>query len=163
MRTLSTTTTSSGPPATWRLYMLRAGYLLLVVGLGATIWPELLHHPEPWVRMRGIVVCMLAAMSALALLGLRYPLQMLPLLFFEIAWKSIWLLAIAAPAWAQHRMDVANIELENECLVAIVFLIVMPWDYVFQTYLRTIISHWNRSDRPTLNVPKTSGGGVIAH
>jgi hypothetical protein len=125
-------------PRAWRLHMLRAGYLLLVVGLGAAIWPELLHHPQPWAPMRGVVVSMLAAMSALAVLGLRYPLQMLPLLFFEIAWKSIWLLAVAAPAWAAHRMDAATAELAGECLIALVFLIVIPWDHVFETFVRTI-------------------------
>jgi hypothetical protein len=138
MSALAVNPAVSRTPQAWRLHMLRAGYLLLVVGLGATIWPELLHHPQQWTPMRGVVVCMLAAMSALAVLGLRYPLQMLPLLFFEITWKSIWLLAVAAPAWTQHRMDAATTELTSECLIAVVFLIVMPWDYVFQTFVRTI-------------------------
>ncbi len=128
---------SRAPPA-WRLHMLRAGYLLLVVGLGATIWPELLHHPQPWAPMRGVVVSMLAAMSALAVLGLRYPLQMLPLIFFEITWKSIWLLAVAVPAWLAQRMDAATAELAGECLIAILFLIVIPWDHVFETFVRPI-------------------------
>ncbi len=123
-------------PRPWRLHMLRGGYLLLVLGLGAAIWPELLHHPEPWAPQRGVVVSMLAAMSLLAALGLRYPLKMLPLIFFEIAWKAIWLVAIAAPAWAGHRMDAAMAELAAECLMAVVFLIIMPWDYVFQTFVR---------------------------
>jgi hypothetical protein len=127
--------------------MLRAGYLLLVVGLGATIWPELLHHPQPWAHQRAIVVCMLAAMSALAVLGLRYPLQMLPLLFFEMTWKAIWLLAVAATAWAERRMDAATAELACECLIAVVFLIVTPWDYVRDTYLRGIAGPRVRRDR----------------
>lgn len=76
-----------------RLHALRAGYLLLVVGLGLTVWPGVIHHDRPWELMQGVVHCMLAALSALAILGLRYPLQMLPLLFFELAWKTIWLLA----------------------------------------------------------------------
>ena len=64
-----------------RLYALRAGYLLLVVGLGLTIWPGVIHHEKPWTLMQGVVHCMLAAMSALAILGLRYRCGMLPLLF----------------------------------------------------------------------------------
>jgi hypothetical protein len=123
-------------PRPWRLHMLRGGYLLLVVGLGAVIWPELLNHPQPWAPQRGVVVSMLAAMSLLALLGLRHPLKMLPLLFFEVTWKAIWLAAIAAPAWAGHRMDAAMAELAVECLMAVVFLIIMPWDHVFATFVR---------------------------
>jgi hypothetical protein len=36
-------------------------------------------------------------MSLLALLGLRYPVQLLPLLVFESAWMLIWLAAVAVP------------------------------------------------------------------
>jgi hypothetical protein len=52
-------------------------------------------------------VCrVLGAVSALALLGLRYLLLLLPLLFFELAWKSIWLIVVAMPLWsANQQMD----------------------------------------------------------
>jgi hypothetical protein len=39
--------------------------------------------------MRGVVRSVLAAVSLLAVLGIRYPLKMLPLLFFELVWKTI--------------------------------------------------------------------------
>ena len=81
----------------WRLYALRAAYLLLVVGLGIEIWPGIIRHEKPWELMYGVVQCVLAAVSLLALLGLRYPLQMLPLLFFEIVWKS------DVPTAVRHR------------------------------------------------------------
>ena len=48
------------------LYAWRAGYLL-VIGLGLTIWPGMIHHDQPWTPMGGVLHCMLAAMSALAL------------------------------------------------------------------------------------------------
>src|SRR5450432_146192 len=80
-----------------RLYALRATYLLLIVGLGIDVWPGIIHHDKPWGLMLGVVQCVLAAVSLLALLGLRYPLQMLPLLFFEMLWKSIWLIVVAVP------------------------------------------------------------------
>ena len=43
------------------------------------------------------VLCILIAMSVLALLGLRYPQRMLPVLLFEVAWKMIWLAAVVVP------------------------------------------------------------------
>ena len=73
----------------FRLYLLRATYLFIVVGLGFLIWPSLLNPPEHTEHMRGVVRSLLAGVSLLALLGLRYPLQMLPLLLFELVWKSI--------------------------------------------------------------------------
>lgn len=48
--------------------------------------------------MEGVVVCLLAAMSLLAFLGPRYPIRMLPILLFEVAWKEIWIAAVAIPA-----------------------------------------------------------------
>ncbi|WP_158914030.1 hypothetical protein [Caulobacter sp. S45] len=125
-----------------RLYALRAGYLLLVVGLGLTIWPGMIHHERPWTLMQGVVRCMLAAMSALALLGLRYPIQMLPLLFFELAWKSIWLIVVAYPLWSAHRMDPDTLETAYECLIAVVFVIVIPWPYVVAHYLTAPGDRW---------------------
>ncbi len=65
-----------------RLTLLRAGYLLLIVGLGLTIWPSILDLAKSWELTHGVVVSMLGALSLLALVGLRQPLRMLPLLFW---------------------------------------------------------------------------------
>jgi hypothetical protein len=47
--------------------------------------------------MEGVVACLLTAMSLLAFLGLRYPVRTLPILLFEVAWKAIWIAAVAVP------------------------------------------------------------------
>lgn len=65
--------------SSFRLY-LRALYLLMAVGLGLTIWPQVIHHP---ITMRGSTSSLPAAVSVLAVLGIRYPLQMLPLLLLR--------------------------------------------------------------------------------
>jgi hypothetical protein len=121
--------------STVRLYLLRAAYLLLVVGLGSTIWPAILHHAKSWELMHGVVICMLGAMSALAVLGLRYPLQMLPLLLFELTWKVLWLTVVALPLWSAHQLDADTSETIFECALVIVILPVIPWDWVFRNYI----------------------------
>jgi hypothetical protein len=96
------------PPATVesgvsvaRLWVLRSAYLLLVVGLGMLIVPVLLDH-EPMAR--GVIPSLLGAVWVLAFVGLRYPLQMLPLLMFEFVWKTIWLISFGLPQWSSGQL-----------------------------------------------------------
>ena len=126
----------------FRLYALRAGYLLLVVGLGPLIWPAMIHHARPWDLMQGVANSMLAAMSALAVLGIRYPLRMLPLLFFELLWKAIWLIAIALPLWSAHKIDANTADTVTACLMGVIFPVVIPWPYVFGNYVRKPADRW---------------------
>jgi hypothetical protein len=126
----------------FRLYALRAAYLLIAVGLGVTIWPQMLHHDMPWPRMEGVVCCVLTAVSLLALVGLRYPVQMLPLLMFELVWKSIWLLVVAVPLWIAQHMDAATWATASACLMGVIFPFVMPWRYVFANYARKGGDRW---------------------
>jgi len=128
--------------STFRLTLLRAAYLLLVIGLGITIWPSILDPSQGWSLMGGVVTCMLGAMSALAIIGLRYPLKMLPLLFFEMTWKTIWLLRVALPLWSTGRLDAATTETVYECLMVAIFPFLIPWGYVFATYVRKAGDPW---------------------
>ena len=66
-----------------RLYVLRAMYLLLVIGGAIVFLPQLIGH-EP--TARGVIPSMLGGLWVLACFGLRYPLHMLPILLFELAW-----------------------------------------------------------------------------
>ncbi len=74
----------------FRIYLLRARYLLIAVGLAIMIWPGILSPPENLSHMGSVVRSVLGAVSLLAALGIRYPVKMLPLLFFELVWKCIW-------------------------------------------------------------------------
>jgi hypothetical protein len=126
----------------WRLYVLRLGYLILGGGLVVYKWPLLVQHDKPWPLMDSVVICMLVAMSILALLGLRYPVQLLPILLFEVAWKLIWLGVVALPLWQNHEMDPDARELTNEVLWVVVILAVIPWRYVFFHYLAQRGDRW---------------------
>lgn len=134
--TRSPRATNPGAISPMRLHALRAGYALLVIGLGLTVWPGVIAHAEPSILKSGVVRSMLAAMSALAVVGLWRPLRMVPLLLFEVAWKAIWLLSVASPLYASGRLDSAGRETAGECLLAVIFVVVIPWDYVSRVLLR---------------------------
>ena len=121
----------------FRLYLLRATYLLLAVGLFFDQWIPLLRHPDSWGHMRGVVACALAGVSLVALLGLRHPLAMLPLLFFELVWKTIWMLGIALPLYRGKGLDANFADTAFACGMGLVICaIVIPWPY-FLTHFVT--------------------------
>ncbi|WP_138755349.1 hypothetical protein [Paenibacillus sinopodophylli] len=126
----------------FRQYFLRALYLLVVVGLGVTVWPSVIYHEEPWELYEGVVQCMLASFSVLCLLGLRYPLQMLPLLLWELGWKSIWLIVVAVPLWINGRMDESTWATASACLIVLIFPFGIPWRYVYAHFVKKRGDRW---------------------
>ena len=118
-----------------RLYFLRLGYLVLAVGLAVTKWPLLINHDRPWPLFEGVETSMLVALSLLWLLGLRYPLQMLPVLLFEIAWKFIWMAVVVLPLWTSDQLDPATVSVFYACLVVVIPIAVIPWRYVVAHYV----------------------------
>lgn len=126
----------------FRLYSLRALYLLVVVGLGITVWPGVIYHEKPWELKEGVVECMKFAFSALSVLGLRYPLQMLPLLLWELVWKLTWLIVVALPLWFSGTMDEATLETALTVLVIVIFPFGIPWRFVFAHYVKKAGDRW---------------------
>jgi len=117
-----------------RMHVLRATYLLLVVGLGAMIVPEIVDHE---LASRGVIAALLGAVWLLAILGLKYPLQMLPLLLFEFAWKAIWMIAYGLPQWFAGELPPTFAEdMLNIAFGVILMPLVIPWGYVWRRYVR---------------------------
>lgn len=146
---MSSNAVSASPPGTnstegevslARLYGLRATYLLLVVGLGGMIVPALITH-EPMAR--GVIPSLLGGVWLLAFFGLRYPLQMLPLLMFEFAWKTIWLLAFGLPQWSTGQLPPTFTEDFQSIVFGVILMpIVIPWGYFYRRYLRQPAARW---------------------
>lgn len=88
-----------------RLWVMRAMYLFMAVGIGNMVWPLILSHDSAVPRMTGVAWALIGTIGLLAVLGLRYPLQMIPLLLVELGWKLIWLAAFALPRWQDGTLD----------------------------------------------------------
>ena len=117
-----------------RIHVLRVGYLVLGLGLVVVKVPVFLDR-ESWTLTEGVMNCMLAALAILALVGLRYPVQMLPMLLFESAWKLIWLSVVALPLWIFGEMDSATREVAIATFWVVIILAVTPWRYVYTQYV----------------------------
>ena len=132
---VSTSTSDDREVSRFRLYLLRAAYLLLVVGLGLMIVPVLIQH-EPMAR--GVIPSLLAGVWLLAIIGVFRPLQMLPLLMFELVWKTIWLCAFGLPQWsAGHVPETFAEDVKAIGLGVILMPLVIPWGYVYRHYIKT--------------------------
>lgn len=136
-------------PSTLRVNLLRAGYALIVIGQGMRLAPQLLDPSSTWELQRSVVVSMLTAMVLLSALGLRYPLKMLPVLFFEITWKAVWLLRVALPAALAGTMDEPMVELVMMVSVVVLVVAVVPWDYVIARFVREPGDKWWGARRTT--------------
>lgn len=117
--------------ARWQLYLLRAMYLLIAVGLGLTIWPLIISPEVRVADPHSVIQSILGAFSLLSLVGLRYPLQMLPILLFELIWKTVWVLVFALPVWLHSGLDEYATGVLFACVMGVVLTpIVIPWRYV---------------------------------
>lgn len=124
-----------------RLNVMRAGYLFMVVGLAIVKWPLLAEaHSLP--LYEGVTLCLLTAMSLLALIGLRHPVTLLPVLLFESAWKVLWLSLVALPLAASGELDAATSTVLVNCSFVVVIIAVVPWRYVWRRYVRADGERW---------------------
>ena len=130
--------------ALWQLNLLRVGYLVMGVGLAVFKWPQLFDH-APWSLAEGTKECILIAMSVLALLGLRYPQRMLPILLFEVAWKLLWLGVVALPLWSSDQLRGATREQAGRVLWVAIIIAVIPWRHVLTQFVRTPGQPWRRT------------------
>ena len=132
----------------FQLHLLRAMYLLMVVGLALTAWPAVLFPENRVGDSHAVVQSMLVAYSLLSLLGLRYPLQMIPVLLVEIIWKSTWVIAFALPMKMSVGLDEYASAVMFACVMGIILTpISIPWKYVYQEYVKAAGAPWRSATK----------------
>jgi hypothetical protein len=120
-----------------QVFAMRVGYLLVLITVGNISWSRILQHEGGWDPLVAAAVAMWAASSALSVFGLIHPLRWIPLFLFEIAYKSIWLVVVAYPLWSTHQLAGSPAEAMAYAFAAVIFpIVLMPWGYVWRTYLR---------------------------
>jgi hypothetical protein len=145
MATLNIAPSTGAPPAqevsTFHRYALRLLFLLMALFLLGNVAP-MMAEPAP-THMTSVARALLTGLGVLALVGLRYPIQMLPLMLFELAWKALWLAFYGLPAWSAGNMDPAYASSFKETGIGIILaIIVIPWRYVFVHYVTQPSDSW---------------------
>lgn len=131
----------------WKINLLRIMFFLQAVIMGGLVWYQILFQSADWHWGLGMGKAMLGALALLSFLGLRYPLQMLPLMIYELAWKTVWIMTIALPAWLNHRMTADISDLFYDCIGVVIVYLAIPWRYVFARFLAQPSEAWRKKAR----------------
>lgn len=125
----------------WRLYVLRALYAGLAAAEGSIQLSAFLHRAH-WTQTSAVAHSFLLALALLSIVGIRYPLGMLPLLVYELLWKMIWLCGYALPLWAANQVDADTRKSFFEIAPVVILIPLFPWSYIFSNYLRKPGDRW---------------------
>jgi len=152
--------------STFRLYLLRTMYVFMVVGLAIFKLGPAILHPENLSPQDGVIVSVLGGFALLVVLGIRYPIKMLPLLFFEFVWKAIWVVALGVPLLLSGHLDpnvsFGGTETLVNCLLGVVLVpIVVPWGYVLKQYLKASGDRWGKRVQSPASESTDPDNGVL--
>lgn len=105
----------------FRLYTLRACYLLMAVGLAIYVWPIVISHTNELATSQGVRFALLAGLGATAALGL---------------------IAFALPLFLAHQINEATAENISACLMVAIFIPLIPWRYVWARHAAMPGDRW---------------------
>lgn len=137
----------------WQTWGLRLIFTAMAIILGIKQWTYILEGTAEWSSWRGLGHSMLATLALLAIAGVFHPLKFLPLMLYEMAWKSVWLLVIALPAWMDGRPVPAIVNVPASSIGIVILMILVPWRYVWWCYVSQPIERW-RPGHARSAVPK---------
>jgi len=118
------------------VHLLRVFYVLMPLFVGTAAWRSILTHEGPWDPVRAVAVCVWAAYPTLSILGILHPIRMLPMFLFMLAYKVIWLGAVAYPLWSAGALwGTPTGDIARDFLGLPLAILAVPWGYVFRTYV----------------------------
>jgi hypothetical protein len=118
------------------IYLLRLLFTLMFLFLSYTSWKHIINHTGPWDPSNSAAWFMWASCAFIAVIGIRRPLRMLPIVLFEIIYKVAWLIVIAWPLYQRHELTGTPAEtMANNFMLVILPIVAMPWRYFFRTYI----------------------------
>lgn len=120
---------------TWRLHAMRGLFFLNFISLAFDNWSAIFFPEEQMGVLSGVAISFWAGFSLLNLLGVRFPLKMLPILMLQLLYKSAWILGTYLPAKGKGTVDAGIQEFFWICVAGIVLnLVLIPWGYVYREF-----------------------------
>ena len=119
----------------FNIWLLRLVYFLGAAFVGTWAWGALLTHEGPWDQYRSVSIAVWAAYPTLMAIGLIHPLRMLPIVFFSMLYKGLWLGFVAYPMWQAGTLTPSAIAMAKDFLWLPLGLIAIPWGYSFRTFV----------------------------
>lgn len=118
------------------IWGLRLFYALMAVFVATEAWRALLSHQGSWDPLHAVAVCVWATYPVLAVFGLLHPLKWLPLMFFTIGYKTLWLAFVAWPLWQAGTLwGTQTGEIAGSFLAVPLLAAVVPWGYAWRTFV----------------------------
>lgn len=128
-------------PTKWRLYAMRGLFFLNFISLAFDNWSTILFPEEQMGVLSGVAVSFWAGFSLLNLIGVRFPLKMLPILMLQLLYKSAWIIGVFWPAKSAGTVDAGIQEFFWICVAGIVLnLVIIPWGFLYKEYIKNFFS-----------------------
>ena len=122
-----------------RLWAMRVVYFITGVLFGVQTWSTLIADRGTFEPLEGVAFAFWGGLSILMLVGLRFPMKMLPILLMQFIYKLIWVLFVGLPLVQAGLLDDFGQEMMNAMAMgAVIDLIAIPWIYVARNYVLAI-------------------------
>jgi hypothetical protein len=124
-----------------RRNLVRAAFLIAGVAGCALALPAILR-PDPIAR--GMLESMIAGLWVSALIGLRHPLLMLPILLFAFVAATLWLIDFGLPSiWAGPAATQSPADLLAIGGAALLSGVAIPWAWIWRNFIRRKAERWH--------------------
>src|SRR5437762_12812447 len=118
------------------IYLLRLLFTLMFLFVSYDSWSHILTHTGPWDNPNAAAWCMWGSYSVISFIGILRPLKMLPIVLFEIIYKTAWIFIVAYPLWVNNELTGSPAEgMARVCIWVVLPIVAIPWRYLFGTYL----------------------------
>jgi hypothetical protein len=118
------------------IYLLRLLFTLMFLFLTYDSVTHIIRHTGPWDPANSAAWFMWGSCAVIAIIGIRRPLRMLPIVLFEIVYKTAWLIIIAYPLYQRNELTGSSAEgMADNFMLVILPIVAMPWKYFFRTYI----------------------------